>query len=177
MGRWRGCCEGCSNPLGQQILLAGFVASFILAPSFKNGREPVDLHEQIGQRADRFIRQADFYTAGFAVYIGSSMTNRNDSSAPPSRFMVVGAWVCGIASVGGLVAMILIAIDKVSRGHGLDTYRTKWMVEDNWFGFLVFVVLTIFTVLAAAIIGWFQRRSDRREVQQIHAKYSKGHHG
>lgn len=94
--------------------------------------------------------------------------------------MVVGAWVGGIASVGGLVAMVLIAIDKIGAGQGLDTYRTKWMVEDNWIGFLVFLVFIVVTtvvVLAAAIIGWFQRRSEQREVQQLHAKYSEGHHG
>lgn len=90
---------------------------------------------------------------------------------------MVGAWVGGIASVGGLVAMVLIAIDKLSTGHGLDTYRTKWMVEDNWIGFIVFVVVTTVVVLAAAIIGWFQRRNDQREVQQLQAKYSEGHHG
>lgn len=91
--------------------------------------------------------------------------------------MVVGAWVGGIASVGGLVAMVLIAIDKIGAGQGLDTYRTKWMVEDNWIGFLVFVVVTTVVVLAAAIIGLFRRRSGQREVQQLHAKYSERHHG
>lgn len=91
--------------------------------------------------------------------------------------MVVGAWVGGIASVGGLVAMVLIAIDKVTAGHGLDTYRTKWMVEDNWIGFLVCVIAITVVVLAAAIIGWFQRRSEQREVQRLYAKYSEVHHG
>jgi multisubunit Na+/H+ antiporter MnhB subunit len=105
------------------------------------------------------------------------MTKLNASSTPPSRFVVVGAWVGGFAAAGGLVAMILIAIDKVSGGHGLDTYRTKWMVEDNWIGFLVFVVVTIVVVLAAAIIGWFQRRREQREIQQLETKYSAGHHG
>ncbi|QTN29242.1 hypothetical protein HZ993_05270 [Rhodoferax sp. AJA081-3] len=105
------------------------------------------------------------------------MTKRNASSTPPSRLMMVGAWVGGIASVGGLVAMVLIAIDKLNTGHGLDTYRTKWMVQDNWIGFIVFVVVTTVVVLAAAIIGWFQRRNEQREVQQLQAKYSEGHHG
>ena len=91
--------------------------------------------------------------------------------------MLAGAWVSGIAFIGGLVAMVLIAIDQVSAGHGLDTYRTKWMVEDNWIGFLVFVVVTTVVVVAAATIRWFQRRSEQREVQQLHAKYSEGHHG
>jgi multisubunit Na+/H+ antiporter MnhB subunit len=105
------------------------------------------------------------------------MTKRNASSTLSSRLMLVGAWVGGIASVGGLVAMALIAIDKVGAGHGLDIYRTLWMVEDNWISFLVFVVVTTVVVLAAAIIGWFQRRSEQREVQQLRAKYSEGHHG
>ena len=91
--------------------------------------------------------------------------------------MVVGAWIGGIASVGGLVAMVFFAIEKVSTGHGLDTYRTKWMAEDNWIGFLVFVFVTTVVVLAAAAIGWFQRRSEQRQVQQLHAKYSEGNHG
>lgn len=72
--------------------------------------------------------------------------------------------------------MVLIAIDKISAGQGLDAYRTKWMVEDNWIGFLVFVVATIIVVLTAAIIGWFQRRSEQREIQQLQTKYSAGHH-
>ncbi len=73
--------------------------------------------------------------------------------------------------------MILLAINKVSAGHSLDTYRTQWMVEDNWIGFLVFAVVTTVVVLVAAIIGWFQRRSEQREVQQLQAKYSDRHHG
>ena len=89
--------------------------------------------------------------------------------------MVVGAWVGGIAAVGGMVAMVLIAIDKVSNGHGLDTYRTKWLVEDNWIGFLVFAFVTTVVVVAAAAIGSFQRRKEQREVQQLQAKYSEGH--
>lgn len=75
-----------------------------------------------------------------------------------------------------MVAMVLIAIDKVSTGHGLDTYRTQWLVEDNWIGFLVFVVVTTVVVVVAAAIGWFQRRKEQREVQQLQAKYSEGHH-
>lgn len=105
------------------------------------------------------------------------MSKRDASSAPPSRLIVVGAWVGGLASVGGLVAMVLFAVDKVSAGRGLDTFRTKWMVEDNWIGFLVFVVVTTVVVLIAVIVGWFQRRNEQREVQQLHAKYSEGHHG
>ncbi len=86
--------------------------------------------------------------------------------------MLAGAWVGGVAAVSGLVAMILIAIDKVSAGHALETYRTHWMVEGNWIAFLVFVVVTIVVVLVAAVVGWLQRRSEQREVQRLQAKYS-----
>lgn len=91
--------------------------------------------------------------------------------------MVLGAWVGGIASLGGLVAMVLIAIEKVSAGYGLDTYRTKWLVEDNWISFLVFAVVTAVVVLAAVIIGWFQRQREQREIQQFQIKYSERRHG
>ena len=91
--------------------------------------------------------------------------------------MIVGAWVGGIASVGGLFAMVLIAIGKISTGQGLATYRTQWMVEDNWISFLVFFVVTTVVVIVAAVIGWFQRRREQLEIQQLNAKYSEGHHG
>lgn len=105
------------------------------------------------------------------------MTKRNASSTPPSRLGAVGAWVLGIASVGGIAAMVLIAINKVSTGHGLDAYRTKWLVEDNWIGFLAFAVVTAVVVVVAAAIGWFQRRKEQREVRQLHAKWSEEYHG
>ena len=105
-----------------------------------------------------------------------SMTKRDASSTPPSKLMAVGAWVGAIGSVGGLVAMVLIAIDKVSAGHGLETYRTKWMVDDNWIGFLVFAIVTTIAVVVASTIRWLQRRKEQREIQLLHAKYSGGHH-
>lgn len=49
------------------------------------------------------------------------MTKRDASLTPPSRLLVVGTWLGGIASVGGLVAMVLIAIGKVNTGYGLET--------------------------------------------------------
>ena len=133
---------------------------------------------RISNAGRRLISSSSLGLPGLAVVqIKLSMTKRNGSSTPASRLIVVGAWVAGIVSVGGLVAMVLIAIDKVSAGHGLDTFRTKWMVEDNWIGFLVFAIVTTVVLLAAAIIGWFQRRSEQREVQQLHAKYAEEHHG
>lgn len=105
------------------------------------------------------------------------MTDPNVTVVRWSRLTIMGMWVGVIASVGGLVAMVLIAIDKVVAGHGLEPYRTKWLIEDNWIGFLVFVVVAALVVVAAAIIGCFQRRREQREIQQLQTKYSAGHDG
>ena len=105
------------------------------------------------------------------------MTKGNASSTPPSRLMVVGVWVGGIASVGGLVAMVLIAIDKIRTGHGLDTFHSHWLVEDNWVGFLMSLVAIMVVAVLAPVIGWYQRRKEQREIQQLEAKYSERHHG
>ena len=68
--------------------------------------------------------------------------------------------------------MLLTAIEKVNAGQGLDTHRTKWLVEDNWIGFLTFFAVTTVVVAVAAMITWFQRRKEQREVEQLQAKYS-----
>jgi prolipoprotein diacylglyceryltransferase len=41
------------------------------------------------------------------------MTDRSETVVRWSLLTIVGMWVGGIASVGGLVAMFLIAIEKV----------------------------------------------------------------
>lgn len=86
--------------------------------------------------------------------------------------MIVGVWVASIAAVGGIVAMILIAIEKVGAGRGLETYRTHWLVEFNWIGFLVFVAAAV----VALGIGLLMRLKERREIHQLQAKYSGEHH-
>ena len=101
------------------------------------------------------------------------MTERLAQSSRPSRLVIVGVWVAGIAAIGGIVGMVLIAIEKVRTGHGLDTYRTHWMVEFNWIGFLVFLA----AVAVALAIGWFFRYKEWREIRKLQDKYSGKHHG
>lgn len=55
--------------------------------------------------------------------------------------------------------------------------RSRWMVEDNWIGFLVFVVATILVLLTAGCIGWFQRSRERRELRRLQEKYVEKPHG
>ena len=130
------------------------------------------------QRQDSLL---PFFTTECAVVIHAwptlSVTEHNPTSIPPSRLLVVGAWIAGIASAGGVVAMDLIAIDKIRTGQGLDTFRSRWLVEDNWIGFLVFVVATTVVTVLAPVMGWLLRRKERREIQQFQSKYSEEHHG
>ena len=91
----------------------------------------------------------------------------------PSRLLHIGLWVAGVVSFGGLAAMIFIAVNEIRAGRGLDTYRTLWMVEDNWIGFLVFVVAAV----VALAVGFFFRLKECRELRELESKYSGGRHG
>jgi hypothetical protein len=55
---------------------------------------------------------------------------------PFPRWLLVGFVLMGIAAFSGLGAMLYQAILMVSSGRGLETYRTFWLVEFNWIGFL-----------------------------------------
>ena len=117
--------------------------------------------------------QRHFYPAGFAVYITLNMTKIRAISSRLSRLVVAGAWIAGVAGLSGIVAMVLVAIEKVSTGRGLETYRTYWMVEFNWVGFLIFLAVAV----AAMTIGAFFRLKEWREIRKLQAKYSEEHHG
>lgn len=63
--------------------------------------------------------------------------------------MMAGFVLMGVASHGGLAAMLAIALEKIRSGEGLDTYLTTWLVEFNYIGMLILFV----AVLAAPVIG------------------------
>lgn len=69
--------------------------------------------------------------------------------------------------------MVLLAIEKVQAGRGLETYRTHWLVEFNWVGFLVFLAVAA----VAMAVGAFFRLNEWREIRKLQAKYSEEHHG
>lgn len=79
----------------------------------------------------------------------------------------VGIVVAGLASLGALAALIGIAVLKVRGGNGLETYRTFWLVENNWMGFLIFVAVA----LVAVFVGLLFRLKERREIQKLERKY------
>lgn len=101
------------------------------------------------------------------------MTKVRATSSRPSRLVIAGVWIAGVAGVGGIVAMVLVAIERVRTGHGLGTYLTHWLVEFNWIGFLVFLA----AVAVALAIGLFFRVKAWREIRRLQAKYSGEHHG
>lgn len=88
------------------------------------------------------------------------------------RWFRVGVVLAGIASVTGLALMIVKAISMVSSGRGLETYRTFWLVEDNWVGFLVFVIGAV----VALALGLLSRHSERRLWRELESKYGGGGH-
>lgn len=67
-----------------------------------------------------------------------------------------------------MLAMIFIAIDRVKAGRGLETYRTVWMVEDNWIGFLVFVAAAV----VALAVGLILRVKEDREIRCLQDEYA-----
>jgi hypothetical protein len=80
--------------------------------------------------------------------------------------MAVGFAVAGLASFSGLAYMLSTAIEMVRSGHGLETYRTFWLVEFNWLGFLVFcgaIVVALIVALALRIREHMQWRSLERK--------------
>jgi hypothetical protein len=92
---------------------------------------------------------------------------------PHRRFLQIGLLVAALASFGGLATMVWIAIEKVQSGHGLDTFRTTWLVEFNWIGFLVLLAVLVATVGIALLF----RLREHREIQQLRRKYGEGRHG
>ena len=78
------------------------------------------------------------------------MTKARDTHAGRHRLISVGFIIQGIAWVLGMAAMILIAVTMVQNGRGMETYRSVWLVEDNWIGFLVFIGCAIATLIVAA---------------------------
>ena len=95
---------------------------------------------------------------------------------PLSKWLVVGIWLGGVGAVAGTGAMISLAVSKIRAGHGLDSFRSHWLVEDTWIGFTVFFFVTLIVVSVAAVIAWLQRRSECQELGQLRAKYSETPH-
>ena len=81
--------------------------------------------------------------------------------------MAAGEVLSGAASVFGLGYMLYTAVQMVRSGRGLDTYRTFWLVEFNWIGFLVLFGL----IPVAVLVGLFFRLHEHRQWRSLERKY------
>lgn len=97
---------------------------------------------------------------------GSMSNNASPSSRRRQRWLVVGCAIAGLASFSGLAYTRIAAIQMVSSGRSLATYRTFWLVEFNGVGFLgptAAVVLALVIALVLRPRENVQRRSLERK--------------
>jgi hypothetical protein len=67
----------------------------------------------------------------------------------------------------GLAWMVTTAIQKVLSGKGLETYRTFWLVEFNWVGFLALLL----ALVVALVISLFFLWREERQWKDLERKY------
>ncbi|MFD2271080.1 hypothetical protein ACFS07_07980 [Undibacterium arcticum] len=89
----------------------------------------------------------------------------NESKKKPSmsRWMIFGFVAMGVASLGGLAAMIAIGIDKVRSGKGLDTYQTAWLVEFNYVGMLILFGAIAVALAIAGLLRFVDYKKKSRD--------------
>jgi len=85
---------------------------------------------------------------------------------PKCTWMCAGILLLGIAGVAGTARVLSVAIEKVMSGHGLETYRTVWLVEFNYVGVLVLFGAVVAALLVGGVLWlheWWQWRSLERK--------------
>ena len=90
-------------------------------------------------------------------------TEQNQSAE--ARMARIGVWVLGVASAAGMVVMLVLAWQKIASGHGADTFRNVWLVEDDWFGFLAFLAVLAIAIAIGLLLRWRARR-EWRELEE-----------
>lgn len=100
------------------------------------------------------------------------MTDQTSHRKSVPWFLIGGILVAGVASLISIGVMISIAVERVQAGRGVETYRTHWLVEFNWIGFLVFVAITAVTLF----VGLLFRLKEWREIRELQTKYEKKSH-
>jgi len=72
-------------------------------------------------------------------------------------------WIAaaGVLSMLGLVAFVVRAWDRVTSGHGLDSYFTGWGVQFSYVGFLVLIAVVPFALLLGYAVRYWELRHER----------------
>ncbi len=84
------------------------------------------------------------------------------SSTGPSRGLIAGIVIVGLISVVNVVAMVWFAVSKVHAGQGHETYRTFWLVEDDYIGFLIFFACVLAALGVGLALRLIQQLRERR---------------
>jgi hypothetical protein len=67
------------------------------------------------------------------------------------RLISIGFVIAGMASVSGFAALMYLAVTAVRDGRGMETYRTVWLDNESWMGFLIFVGFAFAAIIVAAL--------------------------
>ena len=74
------------------------------------------------------------------------------------RWLGAAGWTLAI---GGSVGFPIYVWQKISSGHGLDTYLTGFGVEFNYIGAAVLIAIMPLVLLAGALLNWWHGRDER----------------
>ena len=83
------------------------------------------------------------------------------------KLVFYGVATCGLGGILWLIHMTYTAIHMIIAGKGLETYRTFWLVQFNWYGFLAFVLVC---AVAIAICLWL-RWHEKMQWKSLQKKY------
>jgi hypothetical protein len=89
-----------------------------------------------------------------------------------SWFIRIGWGLTFFASLVGLAWMITTAVRKVLAGEGLQTYRTFWLVEFNWVGFLAMLVALAIALVISLFFLW-REESQWRDFERKYTETRK----
>jgi hypothetical protein len=97
------------------------------------------------------------------------MKNPSPKKRPSTREKWIASAVVFIALVSAVTfaGQIGTAIEMVRAGRGLETYRTFWLIEFNWIGFLTLIA----GVVVALLIGLGLQLSEHLETRKLMKKY------
>lgn len=87
--------------------------------------------------------------------------------SPAPRWLTAGFLLGGLASISGLAYMLSTAVQMLASGRGLETYRTFWLVEFNWLGFLV----SCAAIVIALVVAAFLRLREYLQWRSLERKY------
>ena len=82
-------------------------------------------------------------------------------------FLAIGLFLFALAGFAGIATMVTEAISKVRDGKGFETYRTTWLVEFSYVGFLVLLASIFLALFIVGVLWWM----DERQWRALEKKY------